>query len=42
MLLYLDLDHFTTGRVGWEIVISYLDSAAKAFGLDEKIPYDQR
>lgn len=36
------LDHLTKGRVGWNIVTSYLESAAKAFGLDEQIPHDQR
>ena len=36
------LDHLTKGRVGWNIVTSYLDSAAKAFGLDEQIPHDER
>jgi alkanesulfonate monooxygenase SsuD/methylene tetrahydromethanopterin reductase-like flavin-dependent oxidoreductase (luciferase family) len=36
------LDHLTQGRVKWNIVTSYLDSAAKAFGLDKQIPHDQR
>lgn len=36
------LDHLTNGRVGWNIVTSYLDSAAKAFGLTEQIPHDER
>lgn len=36
------LDHITKGRVGWNIVTSYLESAAKAFGLEEQIPHDQR
>jgi FMN-dependent oxidoreductase (nitrilotriacetate monooxygenase family) len=35
------LDHLTKERVGWNIVTSYLDSAAKAFGLDEQIPHDE-
>ena len=29
------LDHLTRGRVGWNIVTGYLDSAAKAMGLTE-------
>ncbi len=28
------LDHLTKGRVGWNIVTGYLDSAARAMGLD--------
>jgi alkanesulfonate monooxygenase SsuD/methylene tetrahydromethanopterin reductase-like flavin-dependent oxidoreductase (luciferase family) len=36
------LDHLTKGRVGWNIVTSYLDSAAKAFGFEEQIPHDER
>ncbi|KAF4628446.1 hypothetical protein G7Y89_g9712 [Cudoniella acicularis] len=36
------LDHITKGRVGWNIVTSYLHSAAKAYGLDEEIPHDER
>ncbi|KAB8261587.1 luciferase-like domain-containing protein [Aspergillus pseudonomiae] len=36
------LDHLTRGRVGWNIVTSFLDSAAKAYGMDEQIPHDER
>ncbi|GES58460.1 xenobiotic compound monooxygenase [Aspergillus terreus] len=36
------LDHLTRGRVGWNIVTSFLDSAAKAYGFDEQIPHDER
>ncbi|TVY30906.1 Dimethyl-sulfide monooxygenase [Lachnellula hyalina] len=36
------LDHLTNGRVGWNVVTSYLESAAKAFGLSEQIPHDER
>lgn len=36
------LDHLTKGRVGWNIVTSYLDSAAKNFGFDQQIKHDQR
>lgn len=30
------LDHLSEGRIGWNVVTSYLDSAAKNFGLDEQ------
>ncbi|KIW26207.1 uncharacterized protein PV07_09320 [Cladophialophora immunda] len=36
------LDHLTRGRVGWNVVTSYLDNAAKNFGLDTQIPHDTR
>lgn len=36
------LDHVTRGRIGWNIVTSFLDSAAKAYGMDEQIPHDER
>ena len=36
------LDHLTQGRVGWNIVTGYLDSAARAMGLDEQLPHDER
>ncbi|WP_296186219.1 LLM class flavin-dependent oxidoreductase [Pseudomonas sp. UBA1879] len=36
------LDHLTRGRVGWNIVTGYLDSAAKAMGLNEQIEHDRR
>jgi long-chain alkane monooxygenase len=36
------LDHLTDGRVAWNIVTSYLDSAARNLGLDAQIPHDQR
>ncbi|CAG8973716.1 hypothetical protein HYALB_00006988, partial [Hymenoscyphus albidus] len=39
---FSSLDHLTNGRVGWNIVTSYLDSAAKAFGLTDQIPHDER
>lgn len=31
------LDHLSRGRVGWNIVTGYLDSAAKAMGLNEQV-----
>jgi FMN-dependent oxidoreductase (nitrilotriacetate monooxygenase family) len=36
------LDHLSCGRVGWNIVTGYLDSAAKAMGLNEQIEHDRR
>jgi alkanesulfonate monooxygenase len=36
------LDHLTNGRMAWNIVTGYLDSAAKAFGLKEQLPHDER
>ncbi|WP_116952848.1 NtaA/DmoA family FMN-dependent monooxygenase [Jiangella endophytica] len=36
------LDHLTKGRVGWNIVTSYLPNAARNFGLDGEIDHDQR
>jgi len=36
------LDHLTAGRVGWNIVTGYLESAAKAIGLGNQVPHDRR
>ncbi|MDN5595095.1 MAG: NtaA/DmoA family FMN-dependent monooxygenase, partial [Brevibacterium sp.] len=36
------LDHFTNGRVAWNIVTSYVDSAARNLGLEGQIPHDER
>jgi FMN-dependent oxidoreductase (nitrilotriacetate monooxygenase family) len=36
------LDHLSGGRVGWNIVTGYLDSAAKAMGLTEQMEHDRR
>ncbi|MGD9695349.1 MAG: LLM class flavin-dependent oxidoreductase [Thermoleophilia bacterium] len=36
------LDHLTKGRVGWNIVTSYLESAARNLGLDTQVGHDQR
>ncbi len=36
------LDHLTKGRVGWNIVTSYLPNAARNFGHDGEIPHDER
>ncbi|MGK7377570.1 LLM class flavin-dependent oxidoreductase [Planococcus sp. 1R117A] len=36
------LDHLTKGRIGWNIVTSYLKSAAVNIGLDDQIKHDER
>lgn len=36
------LDHFTEGRVGWNVVTSYLASAARNLGLGDQIAHDDR
>lgn len=36
------LDHLTKGRVGWNIVTSYLPNAARNFGHDGEVPHDHR
>ncbi|KAJ5579986.1 uncharacterized protein N7459_005971 [Penicillium hispanicum] len=36
------VDHLSQGRVAWNIVTSYLDSAARNHGLKEQIPHDER
>ncbi|NML18862.1 LLM class flavin-dependent oxidoreductase [Azohydromonas caseinilytica] len=36
------LDHLTRGRFGWNIVTGYLDSAARAIGLDNQLVHDER
>ncbi len=36
------LDHLTQGRIGWNIVTGYLDSAARAMGVSEQLPHDER
>jgi FMN-dependent oxidoreductase (nitrilotriacetate monooxygenase family) len=36
------LDHLTRGRIGWNIVTGYLDSAARAMGYDEQLAHDER
>jgi FMN-dependent oxidoreductase (nitrilotriacetate monooxygenase family) len=36
------LDHLTKGRVAWNIVTSYLDSAARNLGRAAQIPHDER
>ena len=39
---YATLDHLTNGRVAWNIVTSYLDSAARNLGLETQIDHDER
>ncbi len=36
------LDHLSGGRIGWNIVTGYLDSAARAMGLAGQIEHDER
>jgi long-chain alkane monooxygenase len=36
------LDHLTKGRIGWNIVTGYLDSAARAAGLAGQMAHDDR
>ncbi|MBF8802642.1 LLM class flavin-dependent oxidoreductase [Pseudomonas asiatica] len=36
------LDHLSHGRVGWNIVTGYLDSAARAIGLAQQPEHDRR
>ncbi|MBV4491633.1 LLM class flavin-dependent oxidoreductase [Pseudomonas oryzicola] len=36
------LDHMTHGRIGWNIVTSYLSSAARNFGLEQMIRHGDR
>ncbi|KAF7562606.1 hypothetical protein G7046_g1512 [Stylonectria norvegica] len=36
------LDHFTRGRIGWNIVTSWKKAAFKAIGLDNPIDHDER
>jgi long-chain alkane monooxygenase len=36
------LDHLTNGRIGWNIVTGYLDSAARGMGFDAQMAHDDR
>lgn len=36
------LDHLTKGRMGWNIVTGYLDSAARGIGQSEQLSHDRR
>ncbi|GAC70238.1 LLM class flavin-dependent oxidoreductase [Gordonia soli] len=39
---FTTLDHLTGGRIGWNIVTSQLDSAARNLGHDRQVPHDER
>ncbi|KAL4869936.1 hypothetical protein BDV12DRAFT_195940 [Aspergillus spectabilis] len=39
---YSTLDHLTNGRVAWNVVTSYLESAAKNLGRDQEVSHDER
>ncbi|MBN8927737.1 MAG: 5,10-methylene tetrahydromethanopterin reductase [Rhodospirillales bacterium 69-11] len=36
------LDHLTRGRIGWNIVTGYLDSAARGMGMTQQVGHDER
>lgn len=36
------LDHLTKGRIAWNIVTGYLDSAARGMGMTKQLDHDQR
>ncbi|OLU22225.1 N5,N10-methylene tetrahydromethanopterin reductase [Pseudomonas sp. PA15(2017)] len=36
------LDHLSNGRIAWNIVTGYLESAAKAMGLNQQVEHDRR
>ncbi|PSN62259.1 Nitrilotriacetate monooxygenase component A/pristinamycin IIA synthase subunit A [Corynespora cassiicola Philippines] len=36
------VDHLSNGRLGWNIVTSYLDSAARNMGFKEQLQHDER
>ena len=40
--LFSTLDHLTRGRIGWNIVTSYLADANANFGIHESLTHDQR
>ena len=39
---FATLDHYTGGRVAWNVVTSYLESAARNLGLEHQVPHDER
>lgn len=39
---FASLDHFTRGRVGWNIVTSWNRASALAMGLKNIVPHDER
>lgn len=36
------VDHLSEGRLGWNVVTSYLESGAQNHGLDTQLPHDER
>lgn len=40
--LISSLDHLTNGRIGWNVVTGYLNSAAKGVGQQQQTPHDTR
>lgn len=36
------LDHYTGGRIAWNVVTSYLESAARNLGLEHQVPHNER
>ena len=39
---FATLDHLTAGRIAWNVVTSYLDSAARNLGMTTQVPHDKR
>jgi FMN-dependent oxidoreductase (nitrilotriacetate monooxygenase family) len=39
---FTTVDHLSRGRVAWNIVTSYLDSAAKNYGFNKQVEHDER
>lgn len=39
---FSSLDHLTRGRIGWNVVTSYLESAARNLGLHRQLDHDAR
>ena len=39
---FTTLDHLSKGRIGWNIVTSQLDSAARNLGLERQVAHDER
>lgn len=39
---FATLDHISNGRVGWNIVTTFMESAAKSYGLEQGIEHDER
>ncbi|GAA1749658.1 MULTISPECIES: LLM class flavin-dependent oxidoreductase [Streptomonospora] len=39
---FTTLDHLTSGRIGWNLVTSYAESAARNMGTGRQVPHDER